>query len=305
MPRITDKPIHVGQYRGCRNSSRIAIARALSTLRRGAHSISRVYSLLQRLRSLRHRVWYGVSERVRWSRGAFHETPVRELPALTLEQAQRIAALRSRYQVQFEAHMSAATSMNNYEYLDLLDRAWAASQMARPSGGVVCDVGCASFWYAATLDAFFRPRQLIGVEVEGHRLFKDGRARIDYAAGYVSHVANARFVAADYSSYTEPADIITAWFPFLTPAAILAWRLPLSLLQPQRLLRQIHHNLRAGGRFVMINHGAEEAALAIDWCTATGLELIWRWTESDLEARVFGSRRPRRPVISCWGRAVP
>jgi hypothetical protein len=45
------------------------------------HSISRVYSLLQRLRSLRHQVWYGISERVRRARGAFHETPARELPA--------------------------------------------------------------------------------------------------------------------------------------------------------------------------------------------------------------------------------
>ena len=33
----------------------------------------------------------------------------------------------------------------------------------------------------------------------------------------------------------KPADLITAWFPFLTPAAILAWRLPLSLLAPERL----------------------------------------------------------------------
>ena len=72
--------------------------------------------------------------------------------------------------------MNAATSTNNYEYLDILDRAWADSGLQRPAGGVVCDVGSASFWYAAALHAFFRPRELVGVEVEGHRLFKDGHS---------------------------------------------------------------------------------------------------------------------------------
>ena len=145
-----------------------------------------VYSLLQRLRSLRHRLSYSVSESVRWSRGRYRETAAGELPDLPLEQAQRIAALKSRYQVCFEAGLSAATSVRNYEYLDILDQAWAEAGLARPEGGSLCDVGCASFWYAAALHAFFRPRNLVGVEVEGHRLFKDARTRIDYAAGYVA-----------------------------------------------------------------------------------------------------------------------
>ena len=143
------------------------------------------------------------------------------------------------------------TSLNNYEYLDILDHAWSASGApGRPTparDGLLCDVGCASFWYAAALEAFFRPRAMVGVDVEGYRLFKDGRTRSDYAAGYVGQRPNARFVVADYLGYAEPADVITAWFPFLTPRAILAWRLPLSLLRPERLFRQIHHNLRPGG----------------------------------------------------------
>jgi hypothetical protein len=83
--------------------------------------------------------------------GVFHETPARELPDVAFEQSQRIAALQGRYQVHFEDRMSAATSTNNYEYLDILDRAWADSGLPRPEGGVVCDVGSASFGYAAAL----------------------------------------------------------------------------------------------------------------------------------------------------------
>jgi SAM-dependent methyltransferase len=258
-----------------------------------------MYSWLQRMRSLRHGFWYGVSERVRWSRGTFEETPARELCTPDRKQAERIAALRDRYQVQFELRMSAATSANNYEYLDILDRGWSESGIGRPLGGAICDIGCASFWYAATLQAFFRPDRMVGVEIEGHRLFRGGRARIDYAAGYLAHLSNAEFVVADYAGYDEPADVITCWFPFLTPGAILAWRLPLTLLAPERLFGQIQHNLRPGGLFVMVNHGWQESALAQSLCGAAGLRMI----AHSAQAGVLSQHRMQPPVLSCWRQA--
>jgi SAM-dependent methyltransferase len=255
-----------------------------------------MYSLFQRLRSMRHGFWFGVSERVRWSRGIHHETPALELPSLTPTQAARIAVLRERYQVQFESTLNASTSINNYEYLDILDRAWVESGIPRVAGGTVCDIGCASFWYAAALQAFFRPQRLVGIEIEGHRLFRDGRTRIDYASGYLAGMSNAHFMVADYARHHEPADVITAWFPFLTPAAILAWRLPLSLLAPERLFASIKHNLKPDGLFVMVNHGPQEAALAESLCTAAGLRPSSRWGETG----AFSQHRLRLPLLSCW-----
>src|ERR1035437_2738558 len=108
MVRNTPKPTQVAQYLGAKSSNCIANACTPSTLPLVPHSISQMYSLLQRLRSLRHGFWYGVSERIRWSRGAFEETPVRELTNLDRAQAERIAAVRDRYQVQFERRMNAA-----------------------------------------------------------------------------------------------------------------------------------------------------------------------------------------------------
>ena len=204
--------------------------------------------------------------------------------------------MRDRYQVQFELGMSAATSRNNYEYLDILDRGWSGAGLAPPVGAVLCDVGSASFWYAASLQAFFRPQRLVGVEVEGHRLFRDGRTRIDYAAGYLARLPNAQFVVADYSRYAEPADLITSWFPFLTPAAILAWRLPLSLLAPERLFRRIQHNLSPGGLFFMVNHGSAEAALAERLCVAAGLQPAGRY----LDPGLLSGHRMAPPVLSWW-----
>ena len=257
-----------------------------------------VYSFIQQLRSLRHRFWLDLSERLRWSRGVYHETPAGRLPAYDATQTGRIAALQDRYGVRFELALSAATSANNYEYLDILDRAWAKSGLAQPCGGVVCDVGCASFWYASALQAFFRPRELVGVEAEGYRLFRDGRTRIDYASGYVGALPNARFVVADYMNLELPADVVTAWFPFLTPGAILAWRLPLSMLQPERLFARIGRNLTPDGRLVMVNHGTDEAGRAARLCDAAGLRLRFR----QAEAGTLSSHRREPAVLSCWSR---
>jgi SAM-dependent methyltransferase len=258
-----------------------------------------MYSLLQQLRSWRHAFWYGVSERVRWTRGIYQETPVRELPTRTPDQSDRIALLRTRYQVRFESTLTAATSANNYEYLDILDRAWSESGLPPMQGGTLCDIGCASFWYAACLQAFFRPQRLVGIEIEGHRLFRDGRTRIDYAAGYLAGMTDAHFVVADYSTHNESADLITAWFPFLTPAAILAWRLPLSLLAPARLFASIKGNLKPQGLFVMVNHGPREAAMADRLCSAAGLRAVGRRGE----AGILSSHRLRAPWLSCWRHA--
>ncbi len=193
--------------------------------------------------------------------------------------------------------MNAATSINNYEYLDLLDRAWDHSSLPRPAGGVVCDVGCASFWYAATLQAFFRARELVGVEVEGHRLFSDGHTRIDYANGYVAEFPHARFLVADYVACELSADVVTLWFPFLTPVAILAWRLPLSLLAPDRLFARIGRNLRPGGVLVVVNHGLAEEALAAQLCAAAGFVRLSRFAAAGLFRQ-----RAMPAVISCWSR---
>ena len=264
------------------------------------------YSIRQRVRSLRHRFWYGVSERVRWSRGVFREIPAGVMAGATAVQAQRIGALREIYLAEagqaspapFELSLSEVTALNNYEYLDMLDRAWAAGACPRPRGGVVCDVGCASFWYAAALNSFFRPRELVGVEVEGHRLFKGGRARIDYAAGYTEGLPNSRFLVADYRGCELPADVITAWFPFVSAAALLAWRLPLSLLAPESLFERIRVNLNEEGLFVMVNHGPHEAQAAETWCGAAGLVRVGVFAEPG----VFSGHRLETAILSSWRR---
>jgi SAM-dependent methyltransferase len=251
---------------------------------------------LKQLRSWRHGFWFFLSERIGWSRGIHQERPARKLTRATAAQAPRITELHSRYGVAFEESLGESSAIKNYEYLDLLDRGFQHWGRGRPEGGVVCDAGSASFWYASALHAFFRPEQLIGVEIEGHRLFRNGHSRIDYAQGYVSRLPRTRFEIADYSKVVLQADVITAWFPFLTATSILAWRLPLSLLAPDRFFAQVRRNLKPGGLFFMVNHGPSEAELAFQRCRAAGLENTGQWQDPG----PLSDYRLSPPVLSWW-----
>ena len=253
------------------------------------------YSLLQRCRSLYHGLWFRLSEGIRWSRRPCYETPIGCLSGLAAWQITRIDELHARYNVGFEDHYNHHTALANYAYLDLLDQAWASANRPVPQGTAVTDVGCANFWYARTLHAFFRPATLTGVDVEGFRLYPTGHSRYDAACGYIADLPQTSFLVADYCTVENRADVITAWFPFVTPSPVLAWRLPLTLFSPEPLFDRIARNLTPQGLFFMVNQGSEEAAVAAAYCRRAGLRLVNQWVHPrPLRAR------PHPPVASWW-----
>ena len=228
-------------------------------------------TLTDRLRSSYHRFWYEASQALRWSRGMYREISIGNNPDLTPWQGDRIEELSNIYGIRFELRYPPETSLFNYGYLDLLDRAHQALNWTIPQQQNVCDVGSANFAYAAALQAFFHPSELIGTEVDGHRLYCNGRSRIDYAHGHIQDLPNTKYVVTDYRSFTKPTDIVTAWFPFVTPKPLLAWRLPLSLFDPAALLTTIANNLKVGGTLVMVNHSPTETKVAQGIAESAGL----------------------------------
>ncbi len=252
------------------------------------------YSFQQRVRSGYHGFWYHLGERVAWSRGIYRERPTGRLQGLTGIQQERIAALRRQFHIRFEQRAEQLTALKQYDYLDSLDQAWSAMRLPHSVGGIVHDLGSSNFWYASVLDAFLRPTELLGVEVEGHRIYTNGYSRLDYAHGYIQDLPNAQFIVGDYAGYDHPADVVTAWYPFVTPDPELAWRMPLSVLAPHTLFSRVAHNLTPHGLSVMVNQGQDEAAIAAAWCEKVGLVQY-----GSCEVRtLLRSRRPA--VVSCW-----
>ena len=252
-------------------------------------------SLADRLRSGYHRFWYEASQAFRWSRGPFREPSKGPLTNLTPPQQHRTKELAKAYRWRFENSLPPETALLNYSYLDILDRARHTIGWPVPLNQRVCDLGSANFAYAAALHTFFHPNRLAGVEVDGHRLYCNGRSRIDYARGHIQDLSQTEYVVADFRRYNRQADIITAWYPFVTPKPLLAWRLPLSLFNPSAVFAQVANNLVIGGTFVMINHNVAEAEVARGIAEDVGLICAGHYLhQAPLRPQ------PTDPVLTIW-----
>ncbi len=267
-------------------------ARSLSTI---PSDSTTSYSIRQRLASHYHAFWFRLSQGLAWSRGTYRERSSGQLEKLSGIVRERIERLQQCFGVRFEEYARPLTALKQYDYLEILEQAWSGLRLPRSRGGVVQDIGSSNFWYAPVLHTFFRPTELLGIEIEGHRIYMNGYSRLDYAQGYIRHLPNAQFIVGDYACYERPADIVTAWYPFVTPDPVLAWRLPLSVFAPHALFSRIARNLQPHGRFVMINQGREEATLAASLCKKVGLA-------RQGFCEITTPLRPRRPpVLSVWG----
>ncbi len=255
------------------------------------------YSFGQWARSAYHRFWYRLEERFAWSRGTYHEQPAGRLSHLSGIQQTRIASLQRRFRVRFEHQAEQTTALKQYDYLDVLERTWSALGLPYSVGGAVQDIGSSNFWYATAMHTFFQPSELVGIELEGYRIYTNGYSRLDYAQGYIEDLPNTHFVIRDYAQYHHQADVVTAWYPFVTPAPVLAWRMPLSVLAPHALFAQVARNLKPNGFFIMVNQGTDEAAIAAAYCRQSGLSPYQPYQWYALKTTL----RPRiSPVVSCW-----
>jgi len=275
-----------------------AIRDGLPCFPMNSFDITPSYSIRQLLVSRYHAFWYGLGERLAWSRGTYRERSSGQLDQLSGIVRERIERLQQHYDVRFEEQARQQTALKQYDYLDILEQAWSALRLPRSRGGVVQDIGSSNFWYAPVLHAFFRPTELLGIEVEGRRIYINGYSRLDYARGYIQRLPNTQFIVEDYVRYERPADIVTAWYPFVTPDSVLAWRMPLSMLAPHTLFARVARNLQPHSRFVMINQGRDEATIAASVCKEIGLI---RQGSCEIKTPL----RPRLPpVFSVWGNSL-
>ncbi|GJL55964.1 MAG: hypothetical protein NPIRA02_30960 [Nitrospirales bacterium] len=256
-------------------------------------------SPLLRLRSTYYRCWYEISRGFTWIRREYHEQPARALPeTLTPYQRHRIKTLQLTYGVHFEDQLHISTTLENYEYLDLLDQTKEKLGWEPDRNKELVDVGSLNFYYAPALHAFFHPHTLQGIELEGYRVYTNFYSRFDYAQCYIRPFANTSYTVMDFCNFTGSADGITCFYPFVKPEPLVAWRLPLKVFQPQRMFERMAHSLRPEGFVLMMNHGEDEAQWACTFAQQNGLQL-------KSQPQPIPPLFPRAdvPIISVWNRA--
>ena len=162
---------------------------------------------------------------------------------------------------------------DNLWLLDSMTHLLRDVQLPLPRGVLrVMDIGAKNWSYVFALDRFFRSDypgrqevELVGVEIDGHGIYRDFHSRADHARAYVAQVGNSRidYRVADFLSLPigEPLDVVTLFYPFLTRHALLTWGLPLRHFRPDRILARALEHLRPGGLMVVFNQTSRERDL--------------------------------------------
>jgi hypothetical protein len=187
----------------------------------------------------------------------------------------RAKELFARYRLAALAELSTRDDYRDNLYLlDALEQIVGAErpppELARAAK--VVDVGSKNFSYAFALERFFRhhrssrgrPVALAGVEIDGHVIYRDFRARCDYAEAYVRQLANPEvtYQVADFFDLDHgPFNAVTLLFPFVQQTALLRWGLPLALFDPPRLVGKIDEVLPAGWLVALSQTEEEHHAL--------------------------------------------
>lgn len=114
-------------------------------------------TLTDRLRSGYHHFLYEATQALRWSRGTYREALLGTLFDLTPSQYDRIEELAAIYGTRFERRYPPETTLLNYGYLDLLDRATTDHKLEHcpQPGNLRC--GKQSLCLCSSITGFFPP----------------------------------------------------------------------------------------------------------------------------------------------------
>jgi hypothetical protein len=199
---------------------------------------------------------------------------------------ERERELRKRYRLgPLAARSTRLDYRDNLYLLDALEQIVEGEHVSAPTREVsVVDVGSKNFSYAFALDRFFRhhrvrtPREvsLLGVEIDGHVIYRDWRSRCDYAEAYLKQTENprARYRVADFCALDEGSfDVVTLFFPFVTRHALVRWGLPLRLFEPQRLIDKAAR-VAPRGWLVALSQTEEERDALVDLLAGTRAHVV-------------------------------
>jgi hypothetical protein len=145
----------------------------------------------------------------------FHETPAQRTALCGPSAGAKNSRVAKPLPGEIRAHLNAATSYNNYEYLDILDRAWRDG-VDEPRGRSALRRRLREFLVREALQAFFRPSACSASKSRVYRLYRDGHSRIDYAAGVSCRHAECAVPDRRLRALRVARRLITAWFPFVT-----------------------------------------------------------------------------------------
>lgn len=222
---------------------------------------------------------FALRRALRFRRRGYHEGPL-ELDSLSPSlRAQltspRARELEARYGLAAYRHRLAHAAYTKSLFaLDVLDR---VPEFAPRDAVRLLDIGAKNFEAAPGLHGFAARRSyafpsVTGVEIDAYPIYRNLYSRADAAHYYLSLLPGEhRYLAGDIRAHTGQYDLITWFFPFLTPSPLLWWGLPGRYLAPEANFRHVLDLLAPGGTLVTVNYPNEEADIQRELFAGAGL----------------------------------
>lgn len=228
-------------------------------------------SAAERMMSIVNRLAFACRRSVRWRRGAYHE-PFEPKDGLFADRgdASRLSTLEAelvdKYDLSaFRQSSSRLRYLETLTYLHFLDRMLEGVALSSAENRPLrwLDAGAKNWAYVEALAAVCRyaetPFELVGVELDGYRIYRDLHSRHDYAQTFIRDIPQARYVVRDVMTCVEPCDVISSFLPFVFREPALAWGLPAGYFRPLAYLEHLVSLLPSGGLMLILNQGAEES----------------------------------------------
>ena len=212
-----------------------------------------------------NRLFFSIRQKKKWQGRKYVEKPIGILSNLTDAQSAIISFLKEKYAVRFETFLNETNALRNYHLLYLLDQVFPPFQGTPPQKNSIerlIDVGSKNFYYAPALHAFFKPKQLTGIELDGFHLYRGFYSNASYAQYYAKSVPNTDYRAMNFVDFDKPVDGIVWFYPFVMKEDVVSWYLPLEMFEPQRLFDHAREILSKDGFLLMTNTDEVEFALA-------------------------------------------
>lgn len=118
---------------------------------------------------------------------------------------------------------------------------------------------------------------LEGMELDAHPPLQGGYTRIDIGSWIAHHLPRTIYRAADFFAVDEEADVVTAFYPFVSPDPALAWGLPAEFGSAHAWVGALERTLWSGGLAFVLHQGEWEEACFDEARAESGLlELVAR-----------------------------
>lgn len=176
------------------------------------------------------------------------------------EETEREKILSEKFHLNYlKSNSTRRNYLENLYTLDVLDKYLPIDFQENLK---VLDIGCKNWFYVQGEYFFFKKfcndLTLKGIEIDANRLYTNLYSRKEVAKFYIRDLKSTEYIVGNLLEQEDKYDYIVWILPFVFEEPLLKWGLPLSIFQPEKLLKKAYEILKPGGKMVIINQGVNE-----------------------------------------------